>query len=237
MPNWRSAPAAWKPTSADRLPLACARPPRAHTPKHACSYGRVEHVKLSPAPGSMQHQFGFVEMGSAAEAARAHAALHLAEGGIAIRSRKLKVRFAWARSRVRRAAGGAAAAGSDSSGAAGAARAAAAAVATALPPEPCCAHCGAAGATAALKRCSGCRAAYFCSREHQLASWEAEHRRDCGQLAAFGKQLEQQAEQLPRDLLQLLADALRQPGGRPGRAVTALVAQAAAVRNAAPSAS
>lgn len=179
-------------------------------------------MRLNSAPGSASNQFGFVEMGSAAEAARAHAALHLAAGvGIAISaSRRLKVRFAWPRSRVRPAAGSTPAS-HGSSGAASTAPAAAAPTS-----EPCCAHCGATAASVTLKRCSGCRATYFCSREHQLASWEAEHHLHCGQLAALGRELEQQAAALPRELLQLLADALRQPAGRPGRMVAAVVAQA-----------
>ena len=95
---------------------------------------------------------------------------------------------------------------------------------------PCCAACGTTGA--ALKRCSGCRAAFFCSQECQLKSWAADHHKECSQLAELGKQLEEQ--QLPAELLKLLVAALQRPSARPGRMVQTVVqAQQAAAEAAA----
>lgn len=44
-----------------------------------------------------------------------------------------------------------------------------------------CGHCGSPLANGpGLKRCSGCREAYYCDREHQKMAWSSYHKRWCG---------------------------------------------------------
>ncbi|KAL4452073.1 hypothetical protein ABPG75_007735 [Micractinium tetrahymenae] len=214
-------------------------------------YGQVVRVKLNPAPGSktQRWQFAFVQLGSAAEAQRARSALQgernaeICGGG-----RPLKLRYAWARGRVRRTgagqAAGTAASGPGSSrttaaaaaGAAGARAAApageAAAGAAAPPPaptapEPCCAGCGAPAEVLPLKRCSMCKAEWYCGRECQLARWEAGHAAECGQLQQLAAALAVPGATAPSQaLLELLHVAVQQPAGRQSQMVHAALQHA-----------
>ncbi|KAL4857167.1 Zinc finger MYND domain-containing protein 10 [Chlorella vulgaris] len=98
------------------------------------------------------------------------------------------------------------------------------------PGEPLCAACGADGSAGNLKRCSGCKSVFYCSRDCQLQHWEALHHHDCARLAQVERLLSQQPpnEAIPAAVLDVLQGAMQQPAGRQGQQVAALLDQQAA---------
>lgn len=88
------------------------------------------------------------------------------------------------------------------------------------PVQPCCAGCGAPAEVVPLKRCSLCRAEWYCGGPCQLARWEAGHAAECGQLQQLAAVLAAPGPAaLAPDLLKLLVAALQQPAGRQSRMV------------------
>lgn len=151
-------------------------------------------------------------------------------------TKPLKLRYGWPRRLVRPAGVWGSSSVSDGGAEPDSSAATAAAVTAAAAAEAafCCAACG-AGDVSQLKRCSGCRAVSFCSRECQVKAWQGEHdARACGRLAQLGRLLgsmpasdgEQAGQQLPPEALRLLLTALLQPGTRQGRMVRAAMASA-----------
>lgn len=105
-----------------------------------------------------------------------------------------------------------------------------AAAVPANPGDPLCAACGADGSAGNLKRCSGCKSMFYCSRDCQLQHWEALHQHDCARLAQVERLLSQQPpnEAISAAVLDVLQGAMKQPAERQGQQVAALLDQQAA---------